>query len=62
MDRSKLTELIDAERQTYKDLHPKSYAAFNDAQNLFGQVPMTWMNKWAGGFPLYLKKVIALQT
>lgn len=56
MDRSKLTELIDAERQTYKDLHPKSSAAFNDAQNLFGQVPMTWMNKWAGGFPLYLKK------
>ncbi len=30
-------------------------AAHNsDARSLFGRVPMTWMNKWPGGFPLYL--------
>ena len=29
-------------------------AHYSDARNLFGRVPMTWMNKWPGGFPLYL--------
>ncbi|MEA2643141.1 MAG: glutamate-semialdehyde -aminomutase, partial [Chloroflexota bacterium] len=26
------------------------------SRNLFGRVPMTWMNKNAGGFPVYLAK------
>ncbi|MEY4222748.1 MAG: hypothetical protein RL334_1390, partial [Chloroflexota bacterium] len=34
--------------------HPRSAAHYSDARNLFGRVPMTWMNKWPGGFPLYL--------
>jgi len=29
---------------------------YERATNLFGSVPMTWMNKWSGGFPLYFAK------
>ena len=51
-----LQELLTRERNTYRSRHPKSAAAFAASHNLFGNVPMTWMNKWSGGFPLYLEK------
>ncbi len=55
LDRSRLDALIARERVTYVERHPKSAAAFAAAQGaLFGGVPMTWMVKWSGGFPLYL--------
>ncbi len=55
LDRDRLTQLIARERETYASNHPRSRAAFEAAQqNLFGGVPMTWMTKWSGGFPLYL--------
>ena len=54
IDRSRLQSLIEAERAQYIDKHPQSLAAFKAADNLFGRVPMTWMNKWSGGFPMYL--------
>ena len=41
-----------AERRRYDELHPRSKALHADAEHLFARVPMTWMNKWAGGFPL----------
>jgi len=41
-----------AERRRYEDEHPQSRALHDDAEHLFARVPMTWMNKWAGGFPL----------
>jgi glutamate-1-semialdehyde 2,1-aminomutase len=50
----KLNQLLERERATYLATHPKSYAAYQNSHNLFGKVPMTWMNKWSGGFPLYL--------
>jgi len=50
-----LGELIDRERSRYSELHPRSLAAYREAApDLFGGVPMTWMNKWTGGFPLFL--------
>jgi glutamate-1-semialdehyde 2,1-aminomutase len=55
LDRPRLTQLIARERATYAAAHPRSGSAFEAAkQNLFGGVPMTWMTKWSGGFPLYL--------
>jgi glutamate-1-semialdehyde 2,1-aminomutase len=51
-DRHKLAILVDAERQRYEEQHPKSRALHDGADHLFARVPMTWMNKWAGGFPL----------
>ena len=46
--------LLERERQTYVARHPKSKELFGQAGHLFGRVPMTWMNKWSGGFPIYL--------
>jgi glutamate-1-semialdehyde 2,1-aminomutase len=54
VDRNKLKANLEKERQLYVQRNPKSLALFNSATNLFGQVPMTWMNKWSGGFPIYL--------
>ena len=53
-DPNRLNTLIAREREIYEKRHPKSKAAYESADNLFGRVPMTWMNKWSGGFPLYL--------
>src|SRR5262245_34101781 len=54
IDRSRLAGLLTRERAVFAARHPRSRAAYDAAANLFGQVPMTWMNKLAGGFPLYL--------
>jgi glutamate-1-semialdehyde 2,1-aminomutase len=55
MDRSRLSALLKRERDSYVDGNPRSAAAYARAEHLFGRVPMTWMNKQAAGFPLYLE-------
>ena len=52
--RQRLAELMSREREAFAARNPRSRAAFARAEHLFGQVPMTWMNKRAGSFPLYL--------
>ncbi|MDF2143895.1 transaminase [Knoellia sp. p5-6-4] len=54
LDRTRLASLLEAEQAAYTTNHPRSRALFEEAGNLFGRVPMTWMNMWTGGFPLYL--------
>lgn len=54
LDRTRLATLLEAEQAAYTDNHPRSRSLFGEAGNLFGRVPMTWMNMWTGGFPLYL--------
>ena len=54
LDRSRLARLLAAEQAEYTERHPRSRELFEQGTNLFGRVPMTWMNKWSGGFPLYL--------
>ncbi|WP_436794603.1 transaminase [Actinospongicola halichondriae] len=54
--RGRLAELINAERVRYRDRNPSSHAASIRSRHLFGRVPMTWMGKTAGGFPLYLDR------
>jgi glutamate-1-semialdehyde 2,1-aminomutase len=55
VSRARLDDLLERERGRYAEQHARSRAAFADAQeHLFGGVPMTWMAKWAGGFPMYL--------
>lgn len=56
IDRARLAELHTRERDTFAANNPKSRAAYDAAEHLFGRVPMTWMNKKAGGFPLYLDR------
>ena len=54
LDRTRLASLLAAEQASYTERHPRSRELFAGADNLFGRVPMTWMNMWSGGFPLYL--------
>lgn len=54
MDRTRLTQLLARESAEAERRNPRSRAAYERAEHLFGRVPMTWMNKTAGAFPRYL--------
>ena len=54
LDRTRLAELLRRERAAFAVRHTRSAQAYERAGSLFGGVPMTWMNKTSGGFPLYL--------
>ncbi len=56
IDRTRLGLMIEAERATHTSRTASSLAAFDAADHLLGRVPMTWMNKWTGGYPLYLAR------
>lgn len=57
IDRGRLSALYQRELEVFQARHPGSRACFETARkSLLGGVPMSWMNKWAGGFPLYLKE------
>ncbi|MGL5849852.1 MAG: transaminase [Phycicoccus sp.] len=56
LDRTRLAVLLAAEQATYSSRNHRSRDLFRAGANLFGRVPMTWMNKWSGGFPLYLDR------
>src|SRR5690242_21574873 len=56
LDRTRLATLLERAQAAYTDSHPRSRTLFAEADNLFGRVPMTWMNMWSGGFPLYLDR------
>jgi glutamate-1-semialdehyde 2,1-aminomutase len=52
-DRTRLAALTAREQDAFAARTPKSAAAHAAAGNLFGRVPMTWMNKTAAGYPVY---------
>ncbi|MEU8979909.1 transaminase [Streptomyces sp. NPDC048309] len=54
MDRTRLQQLLARESAEAERRNPRSKAAYERADHLFGRVPMTWMNKTAGAFPRYL--------
>ncbi len=55
LDRSRLTTLIAAESAAFERANPRSKAMFERAQgSLLDGVPMNWMVKWAGPFPLFV--------
>ena len=56
IDRNRLAELLEREAGLYEEQNPGSRAAYEAGRHLFGQVPMTWMNHWSGGFPLALDR------
>ncbi len=51
-NRAHLHQLLADENVLYRVRNPRSEQLYHEAKNLFARVPMTWMNKWAGGFPL----------
>ncbi|MHC5705822.1 aminotransferase class III-fold pyridoxal phosphate-dependent enzyme [Streptomyces sp. ICN441] len=54
VERTRLRELLAREAAEATARNPRSKAAYEAADHLFGRVPMTWMNKNAGTFPRYL--------
>jgi glutamate-1-semialdehyde 2,1-aminomutase len=56
VDRSKLRTLHQREEKRFIVEHPGSAKLYKRAQNsLLGGVPMNWMKKWAGAFPIFVK-------
>ena len=56
IDRNRLATLLERERGVFADRNPTSARHYAEATHLFGRVPMTWMNKNAAGFPLYVNR------
>jgi len=57
IDRKKLAELQERELKRFVAEHPRSAALYEQAQeSLLGGVPMNWMKKWAGPFPVFAAK------
>jgi glutamate-1-semialdehyde 2,1-aminomutase len=55
IDRSRLERLIEEEKRRFVEEHPRSRAAFVRARaSMLGGVPMNWMDRWVGGFPVVL--------
>ncbi|HTT33043.1 MAG TPA: aspartate aminotransferase family protein [Candidatus Acidoferrum sp.] len=56
IDRSRLKKLQQREEARFIAEHPKSAELYKRAQNsLLGGVPMSWMKKWAGAFPIFVQ-------
>jgi len=56
IDRKRLKELTRREEHRFTVDHPKSEALYERAQDsLLGGVPMNWMKKWAGAFPIFVQ-------
>ena len=55
IDRGRLHALMGREEQNFVATHPSSAALYERAQkSLLGGVPMNWMKKWAGKFPVFV--------
>jgi glutamate-1-semialdehyde aminotransferase len=55
VDRARLTQLMDREQRSFVGHHPRSAELFERAKgSLLAGVPMNWMVKWAGAFPLFV--------
>ena len=56
LDRDRLNRLLVEEEALFHRSHPKSYELYQRARNsLHGGVPMLWMVRWAGSFPIFVK-------
>ena len=57
IDRARLSALLARERAAFAAARPRSRELFAEASDsLHGGVPMSWMAKWAGGFPVFLDR------
>ncbi len=54
IDRDKLPSLLEAELAEFIRTHPRSRELYERSlHSLVGGVPMPWMMRWAGGFPVF---------
>ncbi len=56
IDRTRLANALADERRRFSAEHPRSRALFEEAKSsLLDGVPMNWMIRWAGDFPLFIE-------
>jgi glutamate-1-semialdehyde aminotransferase len=56
LDRTRLAALMAGEEADFVDRHPRARALHERARgSLLAGVPMNWMVRWAGAFPLYVE-------
>lgn len=54
LDRDRLASLLQRELATFRERTPRSCELYERARgSLVGGVPMPWMMRWAGGYPLF---------
>jgi glutamate-1-semialdehyde 2,1-aminomutase len=54
--RERLAELFQREQRRFQETHPASSLAHSSGKDsMLAGVPMIWMAKWPGGFPVYVK-------
>src|SRR5579859_3070258 len=57
INREKLKKVQEREAKRFVAEHPRSAELYKRAQHsLLGGVPMNWMKKWAGEFPVFVTK------
>ena len=57
IDRQKLESALKSEEQLFCDIHPKSMQLAQSAKTaLLSGVPMPWMTRWPGSFPLHVQR------
>jgi len=57
VDRERLGRQLESERAAYRSDHRRSWKLFEQASEvLLDGVPMTWMTKWPGGFPIFFDR------
>ena len=57
ISREKLQQLKQREEKRFVAEHPKSAELYaRGKHSLLGGVPMNWMNKWAGAFPVFVER------
>jgi glutamate-1-semialdehyde 2,1-aminomutase len=57
IDRGRLAGLLESEIEAFRETHPRSLELSERSRSslLFG-VPMSWMSRWAGGFPVFVQE------
>ena len=56
IDRARLAAALGVEKKRFVESHSRSRALFEEAKaHLFGGVPMNWMARWAGDFPVFVE-------
>jgi glutamate-1-semialdehyde 2,1-aminomutase len=57
IDRTRLAELMEREKQTFRERHPRSAELSREAKRslLYG-VPMNWMTRWPGDYPVFVDR------
>jgi glutamate-1-semialdehyde 2,1-aminomutase len=57
VDAIRLEALMQREESSLVSAHPRCRALFERARgSLYGGVPMNWMSKWPGAFPIYVEE------